>query len=186
MNYENLLVEAEERGIIVKEKHMYPGLKGVYKNNKILINLNASTDVEKKCILSEEIGHHETSSGNLLDTNDITNRKQEIKARRWGYERTVKLTDLVKAYEYGAANCFEIAEYLEVTAQHLINAINNYKKRYGIFAEFENHFIYFEPHLKIEKKDSLFDYLYNITLIINFISPLYKFTQYLFDLNNYL
>lgn len=159
MTYENLLIEAEEKGIKVKEKHMYIGLKGLYKDNKILINLKASTDVEKKCILSEEIGHHETSYGNILDDNKIDNRKQEVRARRWGYEHTVKIEDLIKAYEYGAVSSFEIAEYLEVTEQHLINAINNYKKRYGIFAEFENHFIYFEPHFKIEKKDTLLDYL---------------------------
>lgn len=159
MTYENLLIEAEERGIKVKEKHMYANLKGVYKNNKILINLKATTDVEKRCILSEEIGHHETSSGNLLDTNEITNRKQEIRARRWGYEHTVKIEDLINAYEYGAVTSFEIAEYINVTEQHLINTIGNYRKRYGIFTELENHFIYFEPYLKIERKDSLFDYL---------------------------
>ena len=53
----------------------------------------------------------------------------------------------------------EIAEYINVTEQHLIKAISNYRKRYGIFTESENHFIYFEPYLKIEKKDNLFDYL---------------------------
>lgn len=161
MHYENLLIEAEEKGIEVKEKNMYSNLKGIYKNNKILINIKVITSVEKRCILSEEIGHHETSCGNILDDNKIVNRKQEVKARRWGYEHTVKVGDLIKAYEYGATNSFEIAEYLHVTEKHLINSINNYKKRYGYFAEFENHFIYFEPYLKIEKKETLFDYLFN-------------------------
>lgn len=159
MTYENLLIEAEEKGIKVKEKNMYLNLKGAYKNNKILINLKVATNVEKKCILSEEIGHHETSYGNILDDNQIVNRKQELRARRWGYEHTVKIEDLIKAYEYGAVNLYEIAEYLDVTEQHLVNSINNYKKRYGILVESENHFIYFEPYLKIEKKISLFDYL---------------------------
>ena len=159
MHYENLLIEAEEKGIEVKEKNMYSNLKGIYKNNKILINIKVITSVEKRCILSEEIGHHETSCGNILDENKIVNRKQEVKARRWGYEHTVKIEDLIKAYEYGAVTSFEIAEYINVTEQHLIKAISNYRKRYGIFTESENHFIYFEPYLKIEKKDSLFDYL---------------------------
>lgn len=158
MNYEKLLVEAEEKGIKVKEKDMYANLKGIYKNNKILINLKVTTNAEKKCILSEEIGHHETSCGNILDDNKIVNRKQEVRARRWGYEHTVTLEDLIKAYEYGAVNSFEIAEYLDITEQYLVNSINNYKKRYGISAELENHFIYFEPYLRIEKKDTLFNY----------------------------
>jgi hypothetical protein len=83
MYYENLLIEAEEKGIEVKEKNMYANLKGIYKNNKIFINLKAVTNAEKRCILSEEIGHHETSYGNILNNNDIINLKQEAKARRW-------------------------------------------------------------------------------------------------------
>ena len=71
MSYEKLLIEAEEKGIRVKEKNMYIDLKGAYKNNKILINLKLTTNAEKKCILSEEIGHHETSYGNILDDNKI-------------------------------------------------------------------------------------------------------------------
>ena len=159
MTYENLLIEAEMKGIRVKEVAMYPQLKGLYKNNKILINLKATTDIEKKCILSEEIGHHETSYGNILDYNEIANRKQEVKARRWGYENTVKINDLIDAYEYGATSSFEIAEYLEVTESHLINSIENYKKRYGHFAEFGNHYICFAPYFEILRKDNLLDYL---------------------------
>jgi hypothetical protein len=160
MYYENLLIEAEEKGIEVKEKNMYANLKGIYKNNKILINLKAVTNAEKRCILSEEIGHHETSYGNILDNNDILNIKQEAKARRWGYERTVKLENLIKAYEYGAVNSFEIAEYLNVTENHLVNAINSYKKRYGTSKNLGNYTIFFEPYIKIEKMESLFDYLF--------------------------
>ena len=166
MHYENLLIEAEEKGIQVKEKNMYANLKGIYKNNKILINSKAITSVEKRCILSEEIGHHETSSGNILDCNEIVNRKQEVKARRWGYEHTVKIDDIINAHDYGATTSFEIAEYLNITEHYLRNCIDNYKKRYGHFAESETHFIYFEPYLKIEKKNTLFDYLLNIVFII--------------------
>lgn len=159
MYYENLLIEAEEKGIEVKEKNMHANLKGIYKNNKILINLKAVTNAEKRCILSEEIGHHETSYGNLLDNNDIMNLKQEAKARRWGYERTVKLENLIRAYEYGVINSFEIAEYLNITENHLANAINYYKNRYGASTKLVNYIIFFEPYIKIEKIETLFDYL---------------------------
>ena len=161
MTYENLLIEAEMKGIRVKEVNMYPKLKGLYKNNKILINLKATTDIEKKCILSEEIGHHETSYGNILDDNEIVNRKQEVKARRWAYEHTVKINNIIAAYEYGANSTFEIAQYLETTEIFLIDAIENYKKRYGNFLELENHFIYFVPYLKVVRKDDLFGSLAN-------------------------
>jgi len=48
MTYETLLIEAEMKGIRVKEVAMYPELKGLYKNNKILINVKATTDIDKE------------------------------------------------------------------------------------------------------------------------------------------
>lgn len=160
MNYEKLLVKTEEKGIQVKEVNMHPYLKGIYKNNKILINLKLDTNVEKKCILSEEIGHHETSYGNILNNNDIISKKQELRARRWAYEHTVTISDLIKASEYGAVNGFEIAEYLNVTESFLKNCINNYKKQYGFKVELENYLIYFYPYIKIVKKSS-FSFSFN-------------------------
>ncbi|GAA0078906.1 ImmA/IrrE family metallo-endopeptidase [Clostridium sp. CTA-5] len=154
MSYEELLIKAEEKGIEVKEVNMHPSLKGLYRNNKILINLKLDTNIEKKCILAEEIGHHETSSGNILDNKNIVNRKQELKARRWAYEHIIKLSDLIKAYEHGAITSFEIADYLNITEEFLNNCIINYKKRYGFSVEFENHFIYFYPYIKIIKKNT--------------------------------
>jgi hypothetical protein len=76
-----------------------------------------------------------------------------------GYERTVKLENLIKAYEYGAVNSFEIAEYLNVTEKHLVSAINYYKNRYGTSTNLGNYIIFFEPYIKIERIESLFDYL---------------------------
>lgn len=54
--------------------------KGLYADNIIWINKYLPTSVEKACILAEELGHHYTTAGDILDQNDIENCKQELKA----------------------------------------------------------------------------------------------------------
>lgn len=152
MTYDDLLIEAEDKGIKVKEKKLDYNLKGLYKNNKIIIDSNLLTDIEKKCILCEEIGHHETSFGNIIDDTDIMSQKQEVRARRWGIEHTVDLIKIINAFEYGCSSRFEMASYLGVTEDYLDAAIENYRKRYGLFFEVDKYVIYFEPYLKIIKK----------------------------------
>ncbi|SFC63313.1 ImmA/IrrE family metallo-endopeptidase [Clostridium uliginosum] len=151
MTYERLLIIAENKGLRVKDKKLKYNLKGLYKNSKILINKDIETNVERKCILVEEIGHHETSFGNIIDDNNIINRKQELLARRWGNETLISLEDLINAYNDGATNKYELAEYLDVTENFLNEAISNYRKKYGIYCEFNNYLIYFEPTLGILK-----------------------------------
>ncbi|GAA0078781.1 ImmA/IrrE family metallo-endopeptidase [Clostridium sp. CTA-5] len=151
MTYESLLIDAENKGLRVKEKKLKYNLKGLYKNSKILIDKSIETNVERKCILVEEIGHHETSFGNIIDDNDINNRKQELRARRWGNERLVKLKYFINAYNNGVTNKYELAEYLEVTDEFLEETINHYKKKYGTYYKLDNYLIYFEPNLGILK-----------------------------------
>ena len=72
-----LLAEAERLGIDIEE-HPFRNLKlkGLYTDGIIILNsLAIKNNREKRCILSEEIGHHETSTGIILDLNDIRNCK---------------------------------------------------------------------------------------------------------------
>lgn len=72
--YDDLLQEAYEEGLIVKE---YP-LKyndGRLQDNRIAIRQDISTTTEKACILAEELGHYYTATGNILNQKDAGNRK---------------------------------------------------------------------------------------------------------------
>lgn len=145
MTYQNLLEEAESEGVEVIDNCNIGGLKGLYIDSIISLSNNISCQKEKKCILAEELGHHYTSYGNILDQEDICNRKQEIKARQWAYERLVTFDGLIAAYEKGAHNRYEISLFLEVTENFLQKAINFYKFKYGLFCKHKDYYIYFEP-----------------------------------------
>lgn len=56
MNYETLLDEAVNNGLIVKEKPLKSS-NGRINGNKIAIRQDIKTTVEKSCVLSEELGH---------------------------------------------------------------------------------------------------------------------------------
>lgn len=152
MTYENLLIYAEKKGLRIKEKSLKHNLKGLYKNSRIIINSDINTETERKCILSEEIGHHETTYGNIIDESDINNAKQELKARRWGYEKLVPLENLINAYNSGARNKYEIASYLDVTEEFLDEAVSHYRKKFGTCCTYGSYTIYFEPCIGILKR----------------------------------
>ncbi len=89
MNYEDLLIEEDNTGLIVKEKPL-PISTGRIKGKKIAIRQNIPTLKEKACILAEELGHYHTSVGNILDQTNFNNRKQERAGRLWAYDRLIR------------------------------------------------------------------------------------------------
>ena len=143
MNYETLLEEADSQFLVVKEKPLRAH-NGRIKGNRIAIKKDIPT-TQKACVLAEELGHHYTTVGNILDQSKTENRKQERRARLWAYKRAFDLVDLVSAYKHGCRNRYEIAEYLEVTEQFLQEALDTYKEKYGIYTEVDCYVVYFEP-----------------------------------------
>ena len=87
--YEELLEEAAAQNISVDENFPFHGnLKGLYVDQNIALSDQLETSAEKACILAEELGHHYTSVGNILDISDPANAKQERQARMWTYDRS--------------------------------------------------------------------------------------------------
>lgn len=150
MEYETLLVEADNEGLIVKEKPMNYN-NGRIKGNRIAIRKDIETTTEKACILAEELGHHHTSVGNILDMNDVRNRKQERQARFWAYNKLIGLRGIIDAYEAGCQNGYEISEYLEVTEEYLADCIEAYRDKYGVGIAVDNFYVMFIPHLTVGK-----------------------------------
>ncbi|WP_059105919.1 ImmA/IrrE family metallo-endopeptidase [Shouchella shacheensis] len=75
-----------------------PKIKGLYSGKFIFINQITPTDVEKTCILAEELGHYYTTSGNILDQHSITNRKQEKRTHTWAYERLIPFSKIIQVH----------------------------------------------------------------------------------------
>lgn len=129
-NYEKLLHDASMIGLEVKEIQFESDAKGLCKGQKIGIRKDLS-DAEKACVLAEEIGHYYTTVGNILNQKNTENRKQEIKARKWAVDKMLTIEDVFEATEHPCSNLFEIAEYLGVTEEFLLEALEIFKKRYG-------------------------------------------------------
>ena len=143
MNYETLLEEADSQFLVVKEKPLRAH-NGRIKGNRIAIKKDIPT-TQKACVLAEELGHHYTTVGNILDQSKAENRKQERRARLWAYRKMFDLIDLVSAYKHGCRNRYEIAEYLEVTESFLQEALDTYKEKYGPYTKVDRYVVYFEP-----------------------------------------
>ena len=150
MTYEELLIESESQNLIVKEKNL-PGYNGRIYKNRIAISKNLNMS-EKKSVLAEELGHHHTSVGNILNMEDLSNRKQERQARLWGYNKLIGLTGIVNAFESGCQSAYEASEFLEVTVEYLQECIDCYRDKYGICTEIDNYIIYFIPNLAVMEK----------------------------------
>ena len=150
MTYEELQIQYKNLNIVEMDLSEVNGLKGLYFDGNIAIEKDMSKR-EKSCILAEEIGHYCTSSGNILDQTDTMNRKQEYRARLYGYNLKIGLTGIIQAYEAGARNLYEMAEFLDVTEKYLMEALECYKSKYGIYAEIDNYIIYFNPKLAVMK-----------------------------------
>ena len=143
MTYEQLLIEADNNNLITKEKPLLAN-KGRIKGNKIAIKRDL-TQIEKKCVLAEELGHYYTATGDILDQSTTENRKQERLGRIYSYNRIIGLIGLIRAYKNGCQSIHEAAEYLDVTDEFLLEAINCYKSKYGLYATIDSYVIYFEP-----------------------------------------
>jgi hypothetical protein len=76
MDYELLIAENQEVKV-----DTYPftsdKLKGLYVDGNIALSDKLDTTNEKTCILAEELGHHYTTAGNILNQSNSNNRKQE-------------------------------------------------------------------------------------------------------------
>ncbi|KSV59814.1 hypothetical protein [Acetivibrio ethanolgignens] len=127
-NCEKLLDIANNDGIVVTEKFDFSQtrFKVLYCNGVIAINSNIQTNSEKSGILAEELGHHYTTFGNITDLESTENQNK--------------------------ANCLtlnEMAEHLEVSEEFLSEALEYYRKKYGVCTEIDNYLIYFEPSLGV-------------------------------------
>lgn len=152
-SFEHLEDEACKDGIdVISHKFKSDRIKGLYCNGTVGISNEIDTTAEKSCVLAEELGHHHTSVGDIIDMSDSGNRKQERQARLWGYNKLIGLTGIVKAFQAGCHNRHEIAERLEVTEEYLQECIDCYRDKYGAYTELDNYVIYFIPNLAVMEK----------------------------------
>lgn len=149
-SYEALLEEACKEGLTVKEKPLKYN-NGRIKRKRIAIRQDIETTTEKACILAEELGHHYTTVGDIIELDTPSKRKQERQARLHGYNKLIGLSGLIRAFEHGCQNRHETAEFLEVTEEYLQETIDCYRDKYGVGTMVDDYYIMFIPYLAVGK-----------------------------------
>ena len=147
MTYEDWITFAENKGLQVIELPLTYSV-GMIVGDVIGID-SGLTSNQKAEVMSEELGHHCLTVGNILNQDDVRNRRQEHKARRWGYNRQVTQEQLLEAAKYGCRNAFEVAEFLGVTEGYLEDAIEDFKKQYGTAFYSDDFIIQYEPFFAV-------------------------------------
>ncbi|MBF4693909.1 ImmA/IrrE family metallo-endopeptidase [Fusibacter ferrireducens] len=143
----NLLDHIEKKNIaFVEHKIPVKDVKGLYFDETIILDqTQIETEAEMACILAEEIGHYETSAGNILDQESLKNIKQEKMARRWAHKKLIPLEKFIDCFKYGCHDQYEVSERIGVTNEFLRETVDTYMQIYGQYVVVDDYIIYFEP-----------------------------------------
>ena len=141
--YEEMLIKHDY--IEIKETDVMPdNLSGVWLDDLILINSNLP-ETRKTEVLYEELAHHKLTYGNILDQSKDINRKFENYARRHGFEAALPLRIIVEAHNYGVSNLYELAQYVQLSEEYVLEILEHYKQKHGIGTHYGDYSITFEP-----------------------------------------
>lgn len=152
--HEDMYEEIELEGVEIHDVPFEGNIKGLYGDNVIFIRDDLSQS-EKNCTVAEELEHHYTTCGNILNLNDFGCIKQECVARRRAYRRLVKIEDIIKAYNAGIRDGYELADFLHVTEKFLQESLEYYKCVYGVTCVIGGFTISFDPLNVIKIKNRL-------------------------------
>ena len=139
--------------IEVRETDVMPNdLHGLWLGDLILIKRNLS-ETRKAEVLYEELAHHKLTYGNILDQSKWINRKFENYAKRHGYEAALPLRIIVEAHHYGVSNLYELAQYVQLSEEHVLEILKHYKQKHGLTTRYGKYVIQFEPLRVFEYKN---------------------------------
>lgn len=105
----------------LKFERMPNGLKGIAIGNQITINDEISQQ-EQLQWLYEELGHVETSIGDISNYSSLDNMKQEQQARSWGIKHLLPIDSINKYKAKEIDSDFEVADELGVQVSYLHEA----------------------------------------------------------------
>lgn len=137
------LIDEENIELIIDD---IPGrVKGLYFDNIIVLHKNIDTKSEVYCTIAEELGHHFTSIGNILDQTKIETIKQENLARGWATEKLITPFRLIDAFKAGVRSRWELSQFLDVTETFIEGSLSHLKKLHGDSIAIDEYAIHFDP-----------------------------------------
>ena len=125
MEFETMRELAQRSGVKVIHQDMQGNLAGAYIDQIIFLN-NKLDDTAKKCVLAEEIGHHFTAKGNVMELVTVDDYQMELAGRRWGYEVLLPVSQIKAALRVGVREIDSIAELYKVTPEYVKEALEYY------------------------------------------------------------
>ena len=138
---------AEKENAEIIERKMTGNNKGFYADNIMMLDTKMSRK-SRKGKAFEEFGHHFTSTGDIIDLKNKNNAKQEYKARAWGFEHHVPISDLVQCLLKAGNDIDYFLELLDIEPEDFFYVIQHYISKYGNYYKFDNYTVIFNP-LKI-------------------------------------
>lgn len=101
-------------------------LGGYIYRDRILLD-SSKTEDELVPILYEELGHYETTVGNISNYSSNDDRKQEQRARVWGLKHLVPLSTIKQFKKQKYDDDYEVADELGIRLTYLHEAGEVYK-----------------------------------------------------------
>lgn len=129
--YEKLLDIVSKENLKLIETEFDSELKGVCIGDFIAIKKDMPQS-EKACILAEELAHYYTTVGNILDQSNSFNQKQENRARKMAVNHLISPDDLANACRMGYHDLFDIAEFLSLSYEFLLESLAVFKAKFGL------------------------------------------------------
>ena len=146
-NYEKMI---DSIPLEVKELNLN-NFDGLIVDETVYINKNL-TEREKIATLTEEVEHYNLNVGDITNTNNANNRKQEHRAQISALQKLVTIPNLIKAYKSGCTSRYEIAEFLDVPEKILIKAIRILSTKFPGWITHNEFMISLDPLMVIEKR----------------------------------
>lgn len=152
-NYEKMQDETRRLRIRLTETHAPLPFTGLYfrfqgRRPRIILQNGLSTP-EKLCTLAEELGHHHTSQGNLMNACTREYERQETRAKKWAVRRLLPLDTIGEAYLLHGGDSAAMAEWLDVTETFLHQAIRFYARQFGVRGRTGRYRYQFEPFFHV-------------------------------------
>ena len=148
-------LEAEYPQLKIKITSLPPGQGGFIYNDHVFIDKNRDRPAQN-CILAEEIGHYETTVGNIVNQDNTDKRKQELKARKWGYYKLITLDGLIECFKKSISNLDDLAEFFEVIPKYLLEAFKYLEEKYGQVFKYHGYLFGFSHGLNIFEESASF------------------------------
>lgn len=125
-----LYQRAEHQGIEVDDIRTKKLISASFPEGWIMLDSSKiSSSCEEKVILAHELGHCETGSFYNVKSRCDTRGRHERRADKQAIAMLIPEEDFFKAVKNGYCECWELAEYFDVTCEFMYKAMDYYNQK---------------------------------------------------------